>query len=78
MGFFPFYILGNELVHALTAVNGHEYSVTFHLVAYDGDRMFAFYTNFSIAHETDNYRMLVDGYQLNSTGGEMKYINEIT
>lgn len=59
-------------------MNGQEYSVTFHLEAYDGDRMFAFYTNFSIGPETDNYRLHVDGYQLNSTGGEMKYINEIT
>ena len=36
-------------VHTLTSVKGQEYSVTFHLEAYDDDRMFAFYTNFSIA-----------------------------
>ena len=59
-------------------MNGHQYSVTFHLETYDGHRMSAFYTNFSIGPETDNYSLPVDGYHLNSTGGKMKYIKEIT
>ena len=56
-------------MHNLTS-NGRQFVLRVDLVAYDGQHIFAEYNNFSIAPESDNYRMFVSGYQQTSTAGK--------
>ena len=64
-------LLGNELLHQLTANGNLTYSVRVDIEDYNGAKAFAIYTYFSIGAESDNYTLHVSGYLSNSTAGQI-------
>ncbi|XP_078357593.1 ficolin-2-like isoform X1 [Oculina patagonica] len=53
--------LGNDNLHRLTA--SANMVLRFDMEDYEGDRRYAEYVTFSVADESDNYRVTIDGYQ---------------
>ncbi|XP_022790924.1 techylectin-5B-like [Stylophora pistillata] len=53
--------LGNDYLHRLTASANMMFRID--MEDYDGDRRFAEYTTFSVADESDNYRVTINGYR---------------
>ena len=58
--------LGNDYLHRLTASASMVFRID--MEDYEGDRRFAKYTTFTVAGESDNYRVTIDGYR--GTGGD--------
>ena len=63
------YTLGNEIMYKLTS-DGCTHLLRVELRSYDGDFMYAEYSNFSVGPESDNYKLHVSGYVSNSTAGK--------
>ena len=53
--------LGNDYLHRLTASANMVFRID--MEDYEGHRRFAEYTTFSVADESDNYRVTIDGYR---------------
>ena len=53
--------LGNDNIHRLTA--SANMLLRFDMEDYEGDRRYAEYTTFSVADESDNYRVTIGGYR---------------
>ncbi|CAH3139492.1 unnamed protein product [Pocillopora meandrina] len=53
--------LGNDYLHRLTASANMVFRID--MEYYEGHRRFAEYTTFSVADESDNYRVTIDGYR---------------
>ncbi|XP_022802649.1 ficolin-2-like [Stylophora pistillata] len=53
--------LGNDYLHRLTTSANMLFRID--MEDYEGDRRFAKYTTFSVAGESDNYRVTIDGYR---------------
>ena len=64
--------LGNELIHRLTARRPHQLRIVMN--AFDGAWRYAEYDTFSVANETDNYRLSVSGYS-GTAGDALSYHN---
>ena len=70
--------LGNDYLHRLTVSTNMLFRVD--MEDYDGDRRFAEYTTFSVADESDDYRVRINGYRgtagdaLLSLSGPIKYV----
>ncbi|KAK2143465.1 hypothetical protein LSH36_839g05099 [Paralvinella palmiformis] len=60
---------GNEFMHKITT-EGPTYLLRVELRSYEGEFIFAEYSNFSVGPESDNYRLHVSGYLPNSTAGD--------
>ncbi|KAK2140942.1 hypothetical protein LSH36_1200g00008 [Paralvinella palmiformis] len=61
--------IGNEIMHKITTEDGR-YLLRVELTSYEGDFIYAEYSNFWIGHESDNYRLHLTGYLQNSTAGD--------
>lgn len=74
--------LGNDNLHRLTA--SANMVLRFDMEDYEGERRYAEYTTFSVANESDNYRLTIDGYQgtaedsLASTSKSIRYAISIS
>ena len=55
-------------MHKITT-EGPTYLLRVELRSYEGEFIFAEYSNFSVGPESDNYRLHVSGYLPNSTAG---------
>ena len=53
--------LGNDNIHRLTA--SANMLLRFDMEDYEEERRYAEYTTFSVADESDNYRVTIDGYR---------------
>lgn len=53
--------LGNDYLHRLTTSANMLFRID--MEDYEGDRRFAEYTTFSVAAESNNYRVTIDGYR---------------
>lgn len=60
-----FFYLGNEYIHLLTSRNKHQLRVD--LQKFSDEKAYAKYSSFSVASETDKYKLTVGGY--NGTAG---------
>ena len=56
-------------MHKLTT-DGRTYLLRVELRSYEGDFIYAEYSNFSVGSEIDNYTLHITGYVPNSTAGE--------
>ena len=53
--------LGNDYLHRLTASASMVFRID--MEDYEDDRRFAEYTTFTVADESDNYQVTIDGYR---------------
>ncbi|XP_071098382.1 techylectin-5A-like [Haliotis cracherodii] len=58
--------LGNEYLHRLTSQPGRNYTLMFELTVSNGTVYHAFYYDFTVAGETDKYRVNFTGYKGNA------------
>jgi len=57
------FYLGNDNLHRLTSSkDGEKYELRIDLEDFHGNKIFAKYNNFSVASESDNYKLSVSGY----------------
>ena len=70
---FVLQITGNELIHQLTS-HGTNYEVRVDLTDFDGDSIFAKYSQFSVGPGSENYTLNVTGYDDQSTACEYHVI----
>jgi len=65
------YFAGHEVIHQLTS-SGRRYSLRVDLESYEGERIFAEYSEFSIGSESSNYILNVAGFINTSTAGKSR------
>ena len=75
--------LGNDYLHRLTASASMVFRID--MEDYEGDRRFAEYTTFAVAHESDDYRVTIDGYRgtagnalVPSVGNAIRFVKGIS
>jgi len=67
------YWLGLENIHILTLKRKHELRID--LEDFDGNKVFAKYTSFSVGPEKDGYKLVVSGFKNGGAGDSLSYHN---
>ncbi|KAK2146152.1 hypothetical protein LSH36_628g00017 [Paralvinella palmiformis] len=67
--------IGNEIIHQLTS-DRHTYTLRVDMTNYEGESLFAKYSQFSVGSESEKFILHVSGYDGRSTAGDKMTFND--
>lgn len=59
-----YYFTGNDMLHRMSSVQSHELRVD--MESFNGKKVYAVYSNFSVGDEASKYKLGVNGYSGNA------------